>query len=493
MESREEGREGPVIETVSAPPAASAEHEHGAYKQELHRGLKMLGNTAITLSAVTPASSVFIIAPVAVAAVGTGAFLAFVIAAVLGAVLALCWGELSAKFPVAGGDYALVNRALIGRFKPLASPVSFVTFGLMLSQIAFIPAVIALGTAGYLGVVWSVDPATAAAVVMLLAGAVAILNIRVNALMTGMFLVIELAALLVVAILGFGNVSRGVDTLVSNPVVGGPNNTTTAVGLSLILTFTATALFSYNGYQGAVFFAEETKGSSRGIAKVILISLGVTVAAELIPITAVLLGVPSLSEMSSNPAPMNYFLEATGSSTINTLVSLGIALAIFNAVIAIMLQFGRVLYSSGRDKAWPKPISDAVSSIHPRLKTPWIATAGLAIVNAVLCLTVSLETLVKLTGASLVADYLIIALVSLAARSNGATKGSPYLMPLWPIPPLLATGGLVYVLTKQTDEAIKITLITMAIAAIYWLVWVMPRRNRVWTAPKPVFDDELEQ
>jgi len=33
------------------------------YEQELHRGLGLWGNIAITLSAVTPASSVFIIVP----------------------------------------------------------------------------------------------------------------------------------------------------------------------------------------------------------------------------------------------------------------------------------------------------------------------------------------------------------------------------------------------------------------------------------------------
>ena len=457
------------------------------YEQELSRSIKVLGNIAITLSAVTPASSVFIIAPVAIVAAGTGSFLAFVIAALLGVALAFCWGELSAAFPVAGGDYALVGRALRGRFKPLSGPVSFITFALMLSQIAFIPAVIALGTASYLGVVWSVDAKTAGAVCMLLAGAVAILNIRVNAFVTGIFLAIELAALLVVSGLGFAHVHRGFDALVLHPKLAGGAGLT-SVSSSLILTFVAIALFSYNGYQGAVFFAEETKGSSAGIARAILISLGITVAAELIPITAVLVGAPSLEGLSHAALPMTYFLKATSNSAVNTLVSLGIALAIFNAVIAIMLQFGRVLYSSGRDRAWPGPLSMFFASVHPRLKTPWLATATLALVNAVLCVTVSLDTLIRLTGASLVADYLIIALVALVAPLTQATHHSPYRMPAWPVPPILAAVGLIYVTTKQTGDALRVTAITIILGLAYWLVYLMPRRGRAWTTPDPVLD-----
>jgi amino acid transporter len=458
------------------------------YEQELSRSIKVLGNIAITLSAVTPASSVFIIAPVAVVAAGTGSFWAFVIAAALGIVLAFCWGELSAAFPVAGGDYALVGRALRGRFKPLSGPVSFITFALMLSQIAFIPAVIALGTASYLGVVWSVDAKAAGAVCMLLAGAVAILNIRVNALVTGIFLAIELAALLVVSGLGFTHVHRGFDALVLHPKLVSSGGALTSVSSSLILTFVAIALFSYNGYQGAVFFSEETRGSSAGIARAILISLGITVAAELIPITAVLVGAPSLTGLSRASLPMTYFLKATSNSATNTLVSLGIALAIFNAVIAIMLQFGRVLYSSGRDRAWPGPLSAFFAAVHPRLKTPWLATASLAVVNAVLCLTVSLDTLIRLTGASLVADYLIIALVALVAPLTRATEHSPYRMPAWPLPPILAAVGLIYVTTKQTDDALRVTAITIVLGLAYWLVYLMPRRGRAWTTPDPVLD-----
>ena len=76
------------------------------YEQELSRSLGVWGNIAITLSAVTPASSVFIIVPFIIITAGTGAILSMLAAAVIGVLMAFCWAELSAAYPIAGGDYA---------------------------------------------------------------------------------------------------------------------------------------------------------------------------------------------------------------------------------------------------------------------------------------------------------------------------------------------------------------------------------------------------
>ena len=135
------------------------------YEQELHRGLGIWGNIAITVSAVTPASSVFIIIPFIILTAGTGAFLALVFAAIIGVFMAFCWGELSAAFPIAGGDYALVWHAFKGPWARLGNALSFATFALMLNSVAFIPAVIALGTAQYIANVVTVDTRIAGAVV----------------------------------------------------------------------------------------------------------------------------------------------------------------------------------------------------------------------------------------------------------------------------------------------------------------------------------------
>jgi amino acid transporter len=186
---------------------------------------------------------------------------------------------------------------------------------------------------------------------------------------------------------------------------------------------------------------------------------------------------------------MTYFLVSTAGDTINTVVSLGIAIAIFNAVLAIILEFGRILYASARDRAWPGVMNDWLAAIHPGFRSPWVATALVGVVGAILCLTVDLGTLITLTGASLVADYALIALAALVGRYTGTTDGSPYRMPLWPIPPLLALAALIYVTTQQSTTALLVTGGTILIGLVYWAVYIRPQGTRAWDLKEPLRDE----
>src|SRR5262249_29588978 len=162
--------------------------------------------------------------------------------------------------------------------------VSMVLFALWIDTIVFIPAVIALGTAQYLGVVWSVNAKDAGAVVMLVSAALAILKVRLNAVLTGVMLGIELAALAIVTVLGLAHLhSDRVGKLFHGWVIGNGHGGVSAVSFGSILAITSVAVFAYNGYAAPVNLAEETRGSSRGIARAILWSLVITVLAELIP------------------------------------------------------------------------------------------------------------------------------------------------------------------------------------------------------------------
>src|SRR5215469_1082637 len=457
------------------------------YQQDLHRSIGILGNIFITLSGVTPASSVFIIAPVALVAVGSGSFLAFAFAAIVGVFMALCWAELSAAYPIAAGDYALVWHSFKGRASWLAGPISFATFALVVDFAAFIPAVIALGTGTYLSVIWTVNPKVIGAIVMLCAAGVAILNIRLNAMITGTFLAIELVALALVTVLGITH-AKNWSSLI-HPVVGNSHGGLTLVPFTAVLAMVAVAVFSYNGYNSAINFAEETTGSSRRIARAILLALMITVAAELIPVTATIVGSPSLAKLSTSAVPMQYFIEATSNKTIYTIVSLGVVIAILNACIAIVLVFGRILFSSGRDRAWPGPVNGWMTLRSSRFRSPWFATVVIGILGAIMCLTVPLTTLVNLTGASLVADYALIAIAALFARPTGAIAHSPYKMPFWPLPPILALISLGYIFTKQASLLLWVTLITIGIGLTYWLVVIFPQRGRAWTLRHAVLDE----
>jgi hypothetical protein len=89
-------------------PAPDTEVRAGRrYPQQLARTLNVTGNMTITLSVIGPAASVFAIGSVALRQQGSGAFLAFLIAALISGCLAVGWAELGALYPTAGGLYGI--------------------------------------------------------------------------------------------------------------------------------------------------------------------------------------------------------------------------------------------------------------------------------------------------------------------------------------------------------------------------------------------------
>ncbi len=117
------------------------------YEQQLARAMGVLGNICVTVSGVTPTASIFIIAPVAFANQGSGTFLAFIIAAVIGLGMGMCYAELGSAFPIAGGQYSIIARVL-GR------PVGFLAFADYLVLTVFVPSSIALGAGQYVALLW---------------------------------------------------------------------------------------------------------------------------------------------------------------------------------------------------------------------------------------------------------------------------------------------------------------------------------------------------
>nr|CEL14309.1 amino acid permease-associated region [Kibdelosporangium sp. MJ126-NF4]CTQ88676.1 amino acid permease-associated region [Kibdelosporangium sp. MJ126-NF4] len=444
----------------------------------LRRGLKVLGALLITLSAISPASSVFIIAPGVIGQAGTGAIWSFLAAGVVGVFMAFVYAELASAYPLAGGEYAIVGRVL-GRLP------GFLVMGLILVTQVIIVAVIALGVGIYLSAVFpGLNGPVVAAVTVVVAAVFGVLDIKLNAWVTGVFLAIEILALVVVAALGFLNVER---SPFAEPVASSPP---AAVGIGVIGAAIAIAIFAYNGYGSAVVLGEETTDASRGIARAILWALVITVVAEIIPVTAVLLGAPSLNSLFSAGNMMEYFITERAGSGLNTVISLVVALAIINAVLAILLLTARLFFSTARDSVWPKAVNRALGAIHPKFHTPWVATLVVGALSAVVCF-VDLNVLLVVTGSSLIVVYAALCLAALAGRRNGTTTHAAYRMPWFPVAPVLALVALVFV-TFQTarDPAVgrPSLLVTLGILVVSGIGYYVRRKHWVLRGPEDAED-----
>lgn len=435
---------------------SSSEVPASALKQRLG----MPDVVAITVSAVTPASSVFVIAPFAIQQAGSGAFLSFLMAALLALMFAWCYAELGRAHNTAGGEYVYAKRVFGG----LAGYATFLT---VLASMLFIPPVLAAGAATYLNNALGTrfDTQSVALVIVVASYALGILNIRLNAWITGLFLICEVAALLVIVALGFGNASQPTASLLQPQVL--EQGALVVAPWALVLGAVGMALFAFNGYGGAVLLAEDMKDGGRTVHRAVLWSLAVVLAIELVPLAALLIGAPSLQAMLASGDPIGYLLTAHGNETLARLVSGGIFLSVFNAIVAIVIQVGRVVYSSGRDALWTPRLNQAFTVIHPRWESPWLATLFFAVPSALLSLSGSLEELTTFTVLLLLLIYLVVAACALCSRVLRRDREHPYRMPLWPLPALLAVSGAGWLLVTLLQQAsLRDLLIILGLLAV---------------------------
>jgi len=448
----------------------------------LARCLGVVGVLFLTLSATTPASSVFIIVPGMLQSAGTGTLWAFLLAALVCVATAYVYAELSSAFPVAGGEYVAVARTL----GPLPG---FIVLGINVFNNMIFPPVVGLGVSAVLGTVIPGLPQIPTAVaVVVLSTLCALLNIRVNALVTGIFLAVEVAALGVLVWLGLAEPARPLLPMLAHPLSLDQGVLVPASHSSIGLA-TTVAIFALNGYGMAVYFGEEMHDAHAKIARVILISFGLSLVLELIPVMAVLIGAPDLRTLLATEDPFGMFVEGRGGVLLSQMVAIGVVIAIVNAAIVTVLASARFFWCTGRDCVWGYRFDEFIGAIHPRWQSPWVATLIIGLIG-VACCFISLKFLLILNGGGLIVTYAAISLGALVGRRNGSTSHGVYKMPLFPVAPiftLLALGYVVYANWQDVDEGrpgMIATAAQIALAAAYYAVLV--RRRGAWIVRDPV-------
>jgi amino acid transporter len=465
-----------VASDATAQPA-------GRYQQQLARTLRVVGNMTITLSVIGPAASVFAIGSIALRQQGSGAFLAFLAAALISGCLAVGWAELGALYPTAGGLYGIVGRVLGRR-------AGFLALALQLALFVIVPSAFALAAGQYLNAVWPAIGPRAAALVLLAAAAVlALAGIRFNAAVAAALLALELAIILGVSVLGFAHADWSRAGTLVDPRVYAADGTAAPATVRMLLAGVALGMGAYAGYGGAVIFSEETRGPRRGIAHAVLAPLGVAVVAELLAITAALLGAPSQADLTTDPAPMSYLVRTLGGDRLVTIVTLALGATFFNVLLAVLLEYARILYSSGRDRAWPTPVSQVLGRIYPTTRTPVVAS--LAIGAAALTLTAVSDYAAAVTFASLtvVVTFALIALSALVSRLREPELARPYRMPLWPLTPVVALAGVAVTVLLQTGRDLAVVAGILAAGLLYDALYLRRRRDTHWILLDPLVDE----
>src|SRR3954447_74290 len=365
----------------------------------------------LVLSCITPASSLFIIVPEVLGSQGSGAPMTILAGVLISVAVGACYAELGTRTASSGGEYAMVHQTL-------GKPAGWLTFALAAVQLWVIPPIIALGTADYLSDIVDLPRGATAAVVMVVATVTAILDVKSNAVVTGVFLALEVVAAIVVTVLGLTHLQRGAGELVA-PHVASAGGGLEPVTAAILVSGLAVGTFVVSGFGTAAYLAEEVVEPRRNVARIVFASLGLGALVILVPTVTTVLAVGDLSDLATGN--FSEFVHEWGGQGIGTAVNVAIATAILNAVIVMVLQNGRVVFASARDRSWPRPVNEVLTRLHPRYNTPWLATVAIGVPGAVLAYPVDIASLLGITSVIFSLMYVVLAVAALRVRRQRST------------------------------------------------------------------------
>jgi len=397
-------------------------------KRHLQRVMGPFAALLLTLAVLSPGLGVFIVGNDMLHQAGSGTIACLLAACCLGAAVAALYAELGSAFPHAGAEYTLAGRLL-------GAPAGFAMLAVYLVALPIGMAVSGLGIADYLAdIIPGLAERQIAVPAILAAVLIAACSIRMNATVTGLLVAAEVGALAATFATGIVHIrADGLHRLL-HPSMALASGGVGRVPFAVLAVACASGIYALNGYGGVVCFGEEIRNADRNVGRVVYLALLIGAGIVVLPLAGVLMASPDLGQLYRAPAPILSFLRVFGGPTLALLVSLSVAGAVFNCMIAIALSFGRMVFAAARDKAWPDMLNRLFASLSPRFGSPAIATLALALVAVPLCF-VDIKILIMINGNLNIAVYGVMAVCVLAGRRSGQTAHSRARAPWHPLAP----------------------------------------------------------
>jgi amino acid transporter len=311
---------------------------------------------------------------------------------------------------------------------------------------------------------------------------IALFAVRIGALVTGAFLAIEMVAILALIAAGLWHPMGHITALAAHPLALDNHGTFSPVTIGALAAAGVSAVYGTVGGNQAIYFGEELRDPHRRMGRVILMATLIGALATALPVIAVVLGAHDLTGLLRTPAPFATFLSEKLGPWAGRALSAGVALAVFNAMIAQIMISARLLFSLGRDQLFPQFFNKLFADVHERSGVPRAATLVMGGFAAICCLLSAHTLLVFLTGL-IVYAWGLICLSVLVGRRKGLTGQKGY----WraPLHPLAPTLGLllaiIFAVADLADpDAGRPSIILLGILVLLsaaWSEFVLKRRG----------------
>ncbi len=400
---------------------------------------------------VTIASSIFIMPATVAAGLGAAAPIAYLVCAVLMALIALCFAAAGSRVSLTGGLYAYIEVAFGGYAGYLGGFLYWATACLSVASVA-------TAFVGAVGVFWPVlnQGVLRALLLVALFAALAVVNIR--GIKPGIRLVETITAAKLIPLLvlvGVGMWSLNPDFLrASMPTVS-------QVGQVAIVL-----IFAFVGVEVALTPSGEIRDPSRTVPRAILTALAVA--------TFVYLAVQIVAQGVLGPELPKY-TEAPLAETAGRLLGnagklfllAGGTVSIFGYIAGDMLGTPRALLALARNGVLPQRIA----TVHSRYRTPAVAIVVYAVIVSALAISSTFERLVIMANVSALLLYLLCVGASYELqRRDVRMAGQPFTLPGGATVQLLATSGIVWLLMQATAREWGILAAVVAAASVYYFI-----------------------
>lgn len=448
----------------------------------LKRVLTARSLTAIGLGS-TIGTGIFILTgTVAANHAGPALTLALAIAAIGSGFAALCYAELAAMIPVSGSAYTY-SYATLGEIVAWT-----VGWNLSLEYLMSASAV-AVGWSEYVVNIlagWGIELPTAlinapftraasggieltgalinlpAVLVIVALGVILYIGVRESSGANTIMVAIKVGVILVFIFAGMSFV----DTANWRPFI--PENTGTfgEYGTSGLLMGSAIIFFSYVGFDTASTAARETRNPQRDVPLGIIGALVIS-AVLYVGMAAVMTGMVPYPLLDA-PAPVAVALDAHPElGWLADLVKLGAVAGMTSVILMSMLGQPRIFLAMADDGLLPP----TMRKVHPKFRTPHVATAFTVVVAAAIAGLFPLNILSELISLGILLAFTVVCIGVLVLRYTRPELPRPFRVPLAPVACVLGAlicGGLTYFLPTDTWRVFAVwSALGFSIYAIY--------------------------
>jgi APA family basic amino acid/polyamine antiporter len=392
---------------------------------------------------------------------------------------ALCYGELGASIPKAGGEYAYLHRA----FGPLPAFLSgwislIVGFSAPIAAAAIAFAAYLAGgdsTPWFTFEPWGFRILHLSPASLIACAAVAVLSLvhchslglgkRVQNILTLFKLLLITGFIAAGFWIGQGDMAHFTETL--------PDTAAGAGGFAVALIF---ASFAYSGWNAAAYLGSEIRNPGRNLPRALIIGTTVVIGLYLLLNMVYLYALP--------PEKMQGVLEvgekaaaALFGENVGALFGIAVALGLLSVISAMIMAGPRVYFAMARDGLF----FHSLARVQDGRKTPARAILFQGAVAVVMILMAAFDQLLIYMGFTLSLTAMLAVAGLFRIRSRHPDAGNAYRCPGYPLTPLFFIAGnlwiIVYTITSRPLAVLSGVLTILAGIGLYEIF--RRRRNRV--------------